>query len=106
MPSFDRGFIKWQPFESLISSKEVLNDLEKKKKVAKPTLFPEEKEHLNQLLKEAYFMHSLIVITFFKDNKIYKIKTIIKKVNKEEETIKLEDNKVLAFEQILDVKIY
>ena len=106
MPSFDRGFIKWQPFESLITTKEVLNDLKENKKIAMPTLFPEEKEHLNQLLKDAYFMHSLINITYFKDNKIKDIKTIIKNINKENETIKLEDNKILCFNQILDIKIY
>ena len=29
--SFDRGFIKWQPFNSLISNKVVLNNIKKDK---------------------------------------------------------------------------
>ena len=56
--SFDRGFIKWQPFNSLISNKVVLNNI-KKDKIIKPDLFPEKIEQINHILrlfKSTYFL--------------------------------------------------
>lgn len=101
--SFDRGFIKWQPFESVISSKSVMASLEKKK-ITKPILFNEELEHLNEQIIEAYYSQNEILLTFYEQNEIHKIKTKISKIETASNTISLNNQKKITFSQILHIE--
>ena len=38
----DRGFVKWQPFNSLVPLKNTIIEIEEEKHIIRPTLFPEE----------------------------------------------------------------
>ena len=49
----DRGFVKWQPFNSLTPLKDTIQELEEDKKVLRPTLFPEELSLLNDEILDA-----------------------------------------------------
>ena len=40
--NFDRGFIKWQPFNSVIPNKNILDNIKNNEHISKPILFPEE----------------------------------------------------------------
>lgn len=102
--NFDRGFIKWQPFNSVIQSKTILNNLNQNKFQEKPILFPEELENLNKAVSEAYYAHNLIELTIYEENKIKKYVSIIVKINTNTNTIKLKNNKIISFEQILHIK--
>ena len=99
----DRGFIKWQPFNSLITPKEVLKNLEKTPKSLKPTLFPEELETLNEALKDAYFSQNEVIITFYEKNTICSLKTYIKEIYPNFNTLKLTNNKIISFNQIIKI---
>jgi len=104
MPNFDRGFIKWQPFNSVVSSKEVLDNLNSKEIKDKPTLFPETQEILNEQVKEAYYSKNKIKITFYEQNQIKNTETIITKINPNNNTIELNNRKIITFSQIINIK--
>ena len=100
----DRGFIKWQPFNSVISNKTVLTNLTKSKNIIKPILSNEQIEELNKLILEAYYGQNKIEIYFYEHNKINSIKTVIKKIEPNSNILELENHKIITFQQIL--KIY
>ena len=104
MPNFDRGFIKWQPFNSVVPSKEVLDNLNTKEIKVKPTLFPEKEEILNEQVKEAYYSKNKIKITFYEQNQIKNIETIITKIYPNNNTIELNNHKIITFSQIINIK--
>lgn len=99
----DRGFIKWQPFNSVISNKTILNGLEKKKEIEKPTLFPENIENLNNKIIEAYYSQSKINVIFYEKNEIKKIKTTIHKIDASRNLIELDNHKKIVFNQIINI---
>ncbi len=101
---FDRGFIKWQPFNSVIPGSLILNNLNSNKPIPKPTLFPEEIEKINAKIIESYYSHNLIEITIYERNKIIKLKTTIVKLNNTNHTLNLANNKTISFNQILNIK--
>ena len=99
----DRGFIKWQPFNSLINRKMVMDSLERKQKIKKPSLFPEEIEKINEEIINAYYAKSEITIIYYENNLYKKITTSIININSSYKTIKLKNGKVISFNQILHV---
>lgn len=101
---FDRGFIKWQPFNSVIQSSVLLNNIAQNEHEQKPTLFPEEIESLNKELMEAYYSHNLIELTIYEENKIKKYESIITELNSSNNTIHLKNNKTIYFNQIIHLR--
>ena len=100
----DRGMIKWQPFESLISSNEVVNSiLKKKNEVNKPSLSIDQLEKLNELILESYYNQAKITICYFKCNQIYKITGIITEINPSIKIITLNNQIKLHISQILQI---
>ncbi len=99
----DRGFIKWQPFNSVISTKAILNNLEKRKNIKKPELFPEELQKLNEKIMNAYYDKSIITLEYFEENQIYQIKTKIKAIYPNYNTVKLSNDKIIAFSQVIKI---
>jgi len=102
--NFDRGFIKWQPFNSVIPNKTILNNIKSNEKITKPTLFPEEIELITKEVIEAYYAHNLIEITIYEENKIKKYETIITELNDINKTIHLKNNKTIHFSSIIHIK--
>lgn len=102
--NFDRGFIKWQPFNSVIPNKDILNNIKKEEHVIKPTLFPEEIEILNKEILEAYYSANLIELTIYENNKIKKYESIIIKIDSNNNIIHLKNNKIIYFNQIIHLK--
>ena len=101
--NFDRGFIKWQPFNSVAPSKEFLNFFKESEKQEKPILFPEELEKLNEQIKEAYYGKNKINLTFYENNKVKTIETIILEIDTSKHIIKLKNNKKITFSQIISL---
>lgn len=98
----DRGIIKWQPFNSVVPSSTLLKN--NKDHQAKPILFDEELEALNQKILEAYYSHNLIELTIYEENTIQKYESIIIKINSTLNTIYLKNNKTIFFNQIIHIK--
>ncbi len=101
--SFDRGFIKWQPFNSVASSSQIFNNINKSKKYLKPTLMSDAEEALSKRILEAFYQQNKVQIYFFEADKIKRIDTFIKKLNSYNNTIELGNNKILFFYQIIKI---
>ena len=100
----DRGMIKWQPFDSLIPSKDIINSiLINKNKVAKPTLSIDQLENLNELLKECYYNQNIVNIKYFKNNNIYNIKGKIKAIDVNNKIVLINKTLKLHISQILQI---
>lgn len=104
MPNnFDRGMIKWAPFNSVISNKEIIRTIQKEKaKVKMPYLSDEQKENIEHLLLEAFYEKRNILIEYYYDGKIIKADGTIKKIDSTFHKIYF-NNRCLIFEQILKI---
>lgn len=101
--NFDRGFIKWQPFNSVTSSKVILNSMTPKEKVTKPFLFPEAQMELNSKINAAFYAKDLITIKYYEQNTIKTSKVIITKLFPTSNTLELNHSKIISFNQIINI---
>ena len=99
----DRGFIKWQPFNSLTPLKDNISFIEDKQKITRPTLFPEEVNIIRETLIDAFYSKEVISLTYYEEGKIKEVTTTIKKINPNSKTIELGSNKILFFHQIVHI---
>ena len=101
----DRGIIKWAPFDSVISSKKVIRDIENSKhKIVKPILSEDELNNIESIILDSYHNKDEIEIKYFYNGKYYKIKNIISKIDNIKKIIVLDNNKKIYFNQIVSVK--
>ena len=102
---FDRGIIKWQPFESLTSNKAVIKSLLlEKSKISKPILSEEEIADIENKIIEAYYCKVNISIFFYNDGFIKNIKSKIIKIDQVYKMIYLTNNLKLFFNQIIAIE--
>ena len=99
----DRGFVKWQPFNSLTPLKNTIKEIESETKSPKPELLEDPINGINNAILEAYYSKDEINITYYEKGKLKYINTTIKKINPSLKTIELGNNKILFFKQILDI---
>ena len=100
----DRGMIKWQPFESVVSSKMIVNSiLTEKNKVRKPILSIDQLDNLNNLIVENYYSKNKISIKYFKNNHINEITGIITHINQNNKIITINHELNLHISQILQI---
>lgn len=103
MHNFDRGIVKWAPFNSVVNGKALINELAKKReKVNLPTLSDEQQKLIEEKLVNAYYQNELVTIYYFKNNYIKKVRSKIKKIDSIYHRIYLE-NLVLHFGQITNI---
>ncbi len=101
----DRGIIKWQPFNSLFSSNEVLQTLSyEKTKQDIPILSEEEIKELEEKIIEAYYTEETIILSYYKNGYIKKITGKIKKIDQVSKIVYLNNLKLL-FKQILSIHL-
>lgn len=100
---YDRGFIKWQPFNSVFSNKEMLQ-VTNNKSIDKPILFSEKKEEISRILEESYYANNVVTIFYYEKNQIITITEKIVRLNSFDNTIILANGKVLLFNLIIDIK--
>lgn len=99
----DRGMIKWQPFNSVISGKTIIESIQKEKsKLKKPIMSEEEINYLEKNIIDAYFMKENVNITYFQDGEILQVNGKIKKIDQIYKLVYL-DYKKLLFSQIINI---
>ena len=102
----DRGIIKWQPFDSVISSSEIAREVQKEKnKITKPILSEEQKNIIENNILEAYHENISIKILYFKNNQLYKKNNKIIKIYPTNKKIIFDDYSYLYFNQIVNTTI-
>ena len=101
----DRGMIKWMPFNSLMNGRLIVNSLIiEKGKIEKPMISEEEQKELEEKIIEAYYCQSIVIITYYKDGFLRKVKSSIKKIDSVYKTIYLSNQLKLLFKQICNIK--
>lgn len=99
----DRGMIKWMPFNSVVSNKEVLVSIMKEKaKVNKPIMSDDEKSIIEEAIIDAFYMQNKVNITYYKNGYTYEYNGTIKKIDSSNKLIYLTNCRLL-FNQIIKV---
>ena len=107
MNNFDRGIIKWQPFESLTPSKKIIQSLVlEKSKITKPILSEEELATIENTIIDAYYCKEIIEISYFKNGFIQKTTSKIQKIDHIYKMVYLTNNLKLLFSQIIQVELH
>lgn len=99
----ERNMIKWLPFNSVVSSKEMINEILKEKiKIKMPNLSEEQKNYIENSIIDAFYQNETIYVEYFYNGKIYNFKSKIKKIDLIYHKIYF-NNKILSFNQIVKV---
>lgn len=82
MHNFDRGIIKWLPFDALSGYKEAICKLkEKRNLIDKPLLSPDQEEELDFFLKEKTEKRADLTVYYYEKGKIFYLNGKIEKVD-------------------------
>ena len=99
----DRGMKKWAPYKSLVEQEKYLkkahNDNEK---IERPILSSDEMEEINEKLVN--YSNEEVIITYWRDNKINSVTTLIKKIDADNKKIILPDRKSIYFHELINIE--
>lgn len=100
----DRGFIKWQPFDSVTSSKAMVKKLLiEKSKVDKPVMSDEQKEVIENKIMDAFYANMAVNVVYYRNGFMINTKNKIKKIDSIYKRIYLDNGLILYFNQIINV---
>ncbi len=100
----DRGIIKWLPFESLVSSKQVIDSiLHEKNKIKKPILSLEQQQEISEKLIEAFYEQDEVTLKIYKNGYIITLISFIKNIDYTYKKIVLNNDTKILFSQIVDI---
>lgn len=105
MHNFDRGLIKWLPFDALSGYKEAIYVLkERKSEINKPLLSVDQIEQLNYELSTAINLKKNITVYYYSAGKVYYYSGVITELDYNNKRIKLNNNWLIS-ENILLINI-
>ena len=101
----DRGMIKWQPVDSLLSTKKVAKEIiNEKSKVAMPTLSEDQLLNIEEKVLEAYYNGETIRLVYYRKGTYYTKTSLIKYIDKYKKQLILNDGSILYFKQIVKIE--
>lgn len=96
----DRGIKKWAPYQSLREfGEEIKNNKTRRKKVDKPIISSDIKNEINEVLVN--YHNETLVITYFDNGEIKQVETKIKKIDCNNKSIKIDNNKIIKISNII-----
>ena len=99
----ERGMKKWAPYKSLNEQENYLNKLHKdNEKVEKPMISSDAAEEINEILVN--YHGEELLITFFRNNRVQNVSTVIKKIDAENKKIVLPDRKTIYFTELVGLE--
>ena len=99
----DRGMKKWNPYASLPEHMPAVRKAQQENyKVNKPLISSEEADEINYHLVN--YAGEEVIITYYRDNEIKEITTIIKKISAENRELILPDRSKIKFKELLGIK--
>ena len=99
----ERGMKKWAPYKSLNEQENYLNKLHKdNEKVEKPKISSDAAEEINEILVN--YQGEELLITFYRNNKIHSITSVIKKIDADNKKIVLPDRKTIYFTELVGLE--
>ena len=101
----DRGMSKWQPFDSLLSTKKVAKEIiHEKSKVAMPTLSEDQLLNIEEKVLEAYYNGETVRLVYYRKGTYYTKTSLIKYIDKYKKQLYLNDGSILYFKQIVKIE--
>ena len=99
----ERGMKKWAPYKSLPEQEKYLNRLkEQQQKVERPIMSSDEAEEINEILVN--YQGEEILITYWRNEKINSVTTIIKKIDVDNKKIVLPERKTIYFHELIKLE--
>ena len=99
----ERGMKKWAPYKSLNEQENYLNKLHKdNERVEKPKISSDAAEEINKILVN--YQGEELLITFYRNNNIQSITSIIKKIDVDNKKIVLPDRKTIYFTELVGLE--
>ena len=99
----ERGMKKWAPYKSLNEQENYLNKLHKdNERVEKPKISSDAAEEINKILVN--YQGEELLITFYRNNNIQSITSIIKKIDADNKKIVLPDRKTIYFIELIGLE--
>lgn len=99
----ERGMKKWAPYKSLNEQKGYLKKLhDNNQKVEKPQISSDVAEEINEILVN--YQGEELLITYWKNDKINTISSILKKIDIENRKIVLPERKTIYFADLLGLQ--
>ena len=99
----ERGMKKWAPYKSLVEQEKYLKKAhDDNNKQVRPTISSDEAEEINEILVN--YAGEELVITYWRNEKINTVKTIIKKIDPVNKKIVLPDRKTILFAELINLE--
>lgn len=99
----ERGMKKWAPYKSLVEQEKYLKKLhEDNEKVERPQISSDVAEEINEILVS--YSGEELVITYWRNDKINTISSILKKIDIENKKIVLPERKTIYFHELLNLE--
>ena len=99
----ERGMKKWNAYKSLVDHTEMLANLQTKSdKMPKPELSSDEEEKINSIL--VHYHGQPVEISYYRNERIYKINTTIKRIDVYEKKLYLEDRQIISLFELIDIE--
>ena len=99
----ERGMKKWAPYKSLPEQEKYLKKLkENQEKPVRPVMSSDEMEEINEILVN--YAGEELLITYWRNEKINRVSTIIKKIDVDNKKIVLPDRKTIYFSELIKIE--
>ena len=99
----ERGMKKWAPYKSLIEQEKYLKKAsDDNNKPIRPTISSDEAEEINEILVN--YAGEELVITYWRNEKINSVSSIIKKIDPVNKKIVLPDRKTILFSELINLE--
>lgn len=96
----DRGIKKWAPYQSLMEfGEEIKNGRKTRKKVDKPIISNDIKKEINEILVN--YHGEILSLTYFNNGELIQCRTTIKKIDVNNKSIKIDNNKTIKINDII-----
>lgn len=102
--SEDRGMMKWAPFYSVLSEKEIKTTVDNKETYSKPDLSEDQIYELENIIIDAYNNKKEVEIKIFDNHGFIKKRGIINKLDPMHKAIYL-NKKMVLFSNIINIKV-
>ena len=99
----ERGMKKWAPYKSLPEQEKYLKKLkEGQEKVERPVMSSDEMEEINEILVN--YAGEEVLISYWRNEKINSVSTMIKKIDVDNKKIVLPDRKTIYFHELIKLE--
>ena len=100
----ERGMKKWAPYKSLIEQEKYLKKAsQKNEKQERPQISSDEAENINEIL--ANYHGEELEITYWRNEKINTISSILVKIDPENKKIVLPERRTIYFKELISLEI-